>query len=119
MTKHGLDLIRLIAPTTDDRRLKTATTGASGFLYVISRLGVTGARDTVPAELEAQVRHVRAASPLPIAVGFGIGTPAQAFATARYADGVVVGSALMDVLGRDGPAAMEKLTRELAAAVHG
>lgn len=119
VTKHGLDLIRLIAPTTDDRRLTTAMTGAGGFIYLISRLGVTGARDSVPAELESQVRRVRSTSRLPIAVGFGIGTPAQASATARYADGVVVGSALMDVLGRDGPAAMEKLARELAAAVHG
>jgi tryptophan synthase alpha chain len=119
VTKSGLDLIRLIAPTTDDRRLKTALDGAGGFIYLISRLGVTGARDSVPADLEAQVGRVRAASRLPVAVGFGIGTPAQAAATARHADGVVVGSALLDKLARHGPAAMEQLARELAAAVHG
>ena len=118
VTKNGLDLIRLIAPTTDDRRLTTAMAGAGGFIYLISRLGVTGARDNMPADLEAQVRRVRGASRLPIAVGFGISTPAQATATARYADGVVVGSALMDALARNGPAAMEQLARELAAAVH-
>ena len=118
-TKHGLDLIRLIAPTTDDGRLKTAMAGASGFIYLISRLGVTGARDSVPADLESQVRRVRATTRLPIAVGFGIGTPAQGSAAARYADGVVVGSALMDALARKGPAGIEQLTRELAAAVHG
>ena len=119
VTSNGLDLVRLIAPTTDDRRLKTAMTGASGFIYLISRLGVTGARDHVPADLESQVHRVRAASRLPIAVGFGIGTPAQGAAAARYADGVVVGSALMDALARNGPDGMEKLVRELATAVHG
>lgn len=119
VTKNGLDLIRLIAPTTDDRRLKTAMTGAGGFIYLISRLGVTGARDTVPADIESQVRRVRSSSRLPIAVGFGIGTPAQASAAARYADGVVVGSALLDVLAKNGPEGMEQLARALAAAVHG
>src|SRR5262245_40301301 len=68
-----LDLIRLVAPTTDDRRLASAVANASGFVYLISRLGVTGARDTVPPDLEAQVRRVRAVSRLPVAVGFGIG----------------------------------------------
>ena len=115
----ALDLIRLIAPTTDDRRLTTAMSGATGFVYLISRLGVTGARDSVPADLEPQVRRVRAVSRLPVAVGFGIGTPAQAAAAARHADGVVVGSALLDVLAKDGAAAMERLARDLAAAVHG
>ncbi len=120
VTGSALALIRLVAPTTDDARLKTALTGASGFVYLISRLGVTGVRADVPADLDAQVRRVRAASParLPVAVGFGIGTPAQAAAAARSADGVVVGSALMDALIKGGVAGMERLTRELAAAVH-
>ena len=65
------------------------------------------------------MRRVRAVSPLPVAVGFGIGTAAQAAAAARHADGVVVGSALMDALARGGAAALERLTRELAAAVRG
>ena len=119
VTDSQLDLIRLIAPTTDDQRLTTALNGTTGFVYLITRLGVTGARDSVPADLEAQVRRVRAVSRLPVAVGFGIGTPAQAAAAAHHADGVVVGSALLDVLARDGAAAMERLARELAAAVHG
>lgn len=122
VTRSALSLIRLVAPTTDDRRLATALTGATGFVYLISRLGVTGARDNVPADLEAQVRRIRAAAPppsrLPVAVGFGIGTAAQAAAAARHADGVVVGSALMDALAEGGVAAMERLARELAAAVH-
>src|SRR5439155_884343 len=91
--------------------------GASGFLYLISRLGVTGARDQVPADLAHNVARVRAASPLPLAVGFGIGTPAQARATAALADGVVVGSAIVDALGQDGLPAAERLVREPAAAV--
>src|SRR5213592_1269249 len=114
----ALDLIRLVAPTTDDRRLETAVSGATGFVYLISRLGVTGARDTVPADLDAQVRRIRAVTRLPVAVGFGISTPAQAAAAARAADGVVVGSALLDALAQDGVAGLERLTRDLAAAVH-
>lgn len=119
VNRGELDLIRLIAPTTDDQRLTTALDGTTGFVYLISRLGVTGARDSVPADLESQVRRVRAVSRLPVAVGFGIGTPAQAAAAARFADGVVVGSALLDVLAQDGAAAMERLARDLAGAVHG
>ncbi len=120
VTTNGLDLIRLVAPTTDDRRLNTALNGATGFIYLISRLGVTGARTEAPRDLDAQVKRVRAASAsgLPVAVGFGISTPAQAAAAARSADGVVVGSALMDALANGGVSRLERLTRELAAAVH-
>ncbi len=115
----SLDLIRLVAPTTSAERLAAAVggTGASGFVYLISRLGVTGARADVPPDLAAQVARVRAVTPLPVAVGFGIGTPAQARAAARCADGVVVGSALVEAAGSGGPAAVEQLVRELAAAV--
>jgi tryptophan synthase alpha chain len=119
VTGGSLALIRLVAPTTDDARLKAALSGATGFVYLISRLGVTGVRDNVPADLDRQVQRLRAATRLPVAVGFGIGTPAQAAAAARSADGVVVGSALMDALAQGGVAAMERLTRELAGAVHG
>ena len=115
-----LALIRLIAPTTTAERLACAVGGgASGFLYLISRLGVTGARDQVPADLPDHVARVRAASNLPLAVGFGLSTPAQARATARLADGVVVGSALVEALGAGGSSAAERLVRDLAAAVRG
>ena len=113
-----LALIRLVAPTTDDVRLKAALTDATGFVYLISRLGVTGAREQVPADLEGHVRRVRAATSLPVVVGFGISTPAQAAAAARTADGVVVGSALMDAVAQGGAQAAERLARDLAAAVH-
>ena len=116
---NALALIRLVAPTTDDARLKHALTDATGFVYFISRLGVTGARDTVPADLDAQVRRIRDTTRLPVAVGFGISTPAQAAAAARAADGVVVGSALLDALAKDGIGSMERLARDLATAVHG
>jgi tryptophan synthase alpha chain len=112
-----LALIRLIAPTTTADRLARAVQGANGFLYLISRLGVTGARDQVPADLAEHVARVRAASPLPVAVGFGISTPAQARATAGFADGVVVGSAIVEALGAGGLDAAERLVRALAAAV--
>jgi len=118
-----LALIRLIAPTTSDSRLAQAVTGARGFIYFISRLGVTGARPDVPPDLGVQVRRIRAVTSLPVAVGFGISTPAQAAAAARVADGVVVGSALVDALrgGAGEPGAglnvAERLLRDLAAAV--
>lgn len=118
VTRSPLALIRLIAPTTGDSRLAASLAGATGFVYLISRLGVTGAQDQVPPDLEQQVRRVRTATALPVAVGFGIGTPAQAGAAARYANGVVVGSALMDALARGGVGGVERLVRELAAAVH-
>jgi len=118
VTSSALSLIRLVAPTTDDGRLAAALQGATGFVYLISRLGVTGARATVPPDLAGHVQRIRAVSRLPVAVGFGIGTPAQAAAAARVADGVVVGSALMDALAQGGVAAMEQLVGELAAAVH-
>ena len=118
VTRSALALIRLVAPTTDDERLAGAVQNASGFIYLISRLGVTGARKAVPPDLEAQVARIRAQTKLPIAVGFGISSPAQAAAAARYADGVVVGSALMDALAQGGVSAAEQLARELAAAVH-
>lgn len=114
----GLALVRLVAPTTSDARLAQALAGATGFVYLISRLGVTGARADAPPDLARHVARVRAVSPLPVAVGFGIATPAQAAAAAGVADGVVVGSALMDALATGGVAAAERLTRELAAAVH-
>jgi len=120
-----LALIRLVAPTTSDDRLAQAVEGATGFVYFISRLGVTGARPDAPPDLGAQVRRIRAATSLPVVVGFGISTPAQAAAAARVADGVVVGSAVVDALGtsgardggRGGLEAAERLLRDLAAAV--
>jgi tryptophan synthase alpha chain len=100
----GMDLIFLLAPTSGDERLREIAARASGFLYLVSLVGVTGARDRLPVGLEAFCARVRAAgaraqNPLPQAVGFGIGTPEQARRVATVADGVIVGSALIRTLG--------------------
>ena len=92
---HGIDIVRLLAPTTDDHRLKTVLTGASGFLYYVSVAGVTGTKSFDPAEVDAALKRIHAASPLPCCVGFGIRTPEQAAQIARIADGAVVGSAIV------------------------
>ena len=95
---RGVDLIFLLSPTSSETRIERVCREASGFIYFISRTGVTGVRDDLPAGLEAQVRAVRGRSGVPIAVGFGIGRPEQAAAVARFADGVVVGSALVRLI---------------------
>ncbi len=95
-------LVRLLAPTSPPARAREIAARAQGFLYYISRMGVTGARAALPPELAHEVEAVRALSPVPVAVGFGISTPEQAAAVAQVADGIVVGSALMDALDRGG-----------------
>jgi tryptophan synthase alpha chain len=107
-----LDFVRLVAPTTPDARMREIGRHGSGFVYLISRLGVTGARDDVPVELPGIVERLRAATPLPVCVGFGIADAGQAAAVARVADGVVVGSALVRAAGESVESAV-RLTREL------
>jgi tryptophan synthase alpha chain len=102
MQSSSLDLVRLIAPTTRAERLTTALRGARGFVYLVARLGVTGASASLSSSLADSIRTLRQATSLPVAVGFGISTPAQAHRVGQMADGVVVGSALVEVLGRDG-----------------
>ncbi len=98
----GLDLIRLAAPTTPMERIRRIAEQASGFLYYISRTGVTGAREQLREELGDEVRRLRNAVSMPVAVGFGISTPEQAATVAAVADGVVVGSALIRTLDQEG-----------------
>jgi tryptophan synthase alpha chain len=114
----GLDLIPLVAPTTPPERLETIVGHASGFLYYISRLGVTGARESLDRGLQARVEELRSRVQLPVAVGFGVSTPAQAHSVAEIADGVVVGSALIGALERS-EAEFADLAADLAEAVHG
>jgi len=97
---HDLDMIFLIAPTSTDERLKLVAKHASGFIYAVSRAGVTGARETVSIEAEKLVNRMRQFSPLPIAVGFGISNAAQVADVSRYADAVVVGSAIVAEMER-------------------
>jgi tryptophan synthase alpha chain len=112
-----LALIRLVAPTTTGPRLADVVAGAEGFLYLVARLGVTGASREVAAGLPEYVARVRAATKLPLAVGFGISNPAQARQVAHVADGVVVGSALVDRLAREGPAAAGAFLKQLRDAL--
>ena len=97
-----LDLIRLLAPTTPRPRVKIVAEGGSGFLYYISRTGVTGARQELRVDLGREVAAIREEVDLPIAVGFGISTPEQASLVAGVSEGVVVGSALINALDQGG-----------------
>lgn len=97
---HGLDMIFLIAPTSTDERLRLVAEHASGFIYAVSRAGVTGARESVSVESEKLVNRMRQFSSLPIAVGFGISNAAQVADVSRYADAVVVGSAIVAEMER-------------------
>lgn len=96
-----LAFIRLVAPTTPRERMKEIAEHGSGFVYLISRLGVTGVRDDLPPELPATVQRLREATPLPVCVGFGVSRPEQAASVAKIADGVVVGSAIVRAAGED------------------
>ena len=98
----GIDTIFLLSPTTTDARIKTAASLGSGFLYGISRLGVTGARAQVAAGAEAMVRRIRAHTAMPIALGFGISSPEQVAEVCAYADAAVVGSALVSLIADAG-----------------
>lgn len=95
--EHGVDVISLIAPTSK-QRIKDIARAASGFLYIVSSLGVTGVRGEITTDLPALVASVKAETPLPVAVGFGIHTPEQAADVSRIADGVIVGSALVRII---------------------
>ena len=99
---RGIDTILLLSPTTTDERLKKAAALGSGFLYAISRLGVTGARDRIADGAEEMVRRIRAVSSLPVAVGFGISKPEHVREVGRWADAAVVGSALVNVIAGAG-----------------
>ena len=100
LRQNDLDVIFLVAPTSTDDRLRTIAERASGFIYAVSRAGVTGAREDVSSEAEKLVRRVRQFSELPVAVGFGISTPEQVRDVWRYADAAVVGSAIVREIER-------------------
>lgn len=117
----GVSLIRLATPTTDAARLPAVLEGSSGFLYYVSVAGITGLQQAAQASIDEAVARIKAQATIPVAVGFGVRTPAQAAAIARVADGVVVGSALVELVGQHGANAagpVRELTRALADAVH-
>lgn len=118
----GISLIRLATPTSHEARLQTILKDTSGFLYYVSVAGITGKQQAALGSIEEAVARLKAATELPIAVGFGVRTPEQARAIAKVADGVVVGSALVEVVAQHGAAAagpVREATRALAEAVHG
>ncbi len=98
--EQGLALIYMAAPTTPQDRLKQVTSHCTGFVYIVSLTGVTGARKQVSAGLEDFLRRVRSVTEKPLAVGFGISTPEQAASVGKMADGVIIGSALIDVAAK-------------------
>lgn len=94
--EEGICLIRLVTPTTDEKRLETILEGASGFLYYVSIAGVTGTKSANVAEVDAHIERIKKQTSLPVVVGFGIRTPEEAGKMAKIADGVVVGSAIVE-----------------------
>ncbi len=113
IVEAGLDPIFLISPTTSDERIRRSSELGRGFLYVISRLGVTGMRESLAADVEPLLGRVRANSDLPVALGFGISTPEQVAQACAWADAAVVGSALVNVIAEHGA------SRDLAGRVSG
>ena len=120
---HGLDVVRFVTPTSDAVRLETILDGASGYLYYISMAGITGTRAIEAADVESAITRLREKTQLPVTVGFGIRTPEQAATVARFADGVVVGTAIVSKVfenaGRkDLVSNVAQFCRSLADAVH-
>jgi tryptophan synthase alpha chain len=111
-----LSFVRLVAPTTPTERMAEISRNGSGFVYLISRLGVTGARDRLPPDLPDTIARLRSATTLPICVGFGVSSGAQAAEISRLADGVVVGSAIVKAAGESVSAA-SRLVKELRHAI--
>ncbi len=115
----GIDFIRLATPTTDDRRLPAVLTNTSGFVYYVSITGITGSAQANAAAIAPEVARIKAGTPLPVCVGFGIRTPAAAAEIAGVADGAVVGSAIVDrIAAGDSPAEVLAFVRTLAEATH-
>ncbi len=100
--KHGLDLIFLAAPNSSDKELRMIAKRSSGFIYAVSIAGITGARANLHVQAKRTIRKLRRLTKTPIAIGFGIKTPEQAHQASRLANGIIVGSAVIDVLAKKG-----------------
>jgi len=116
LDKAGVSLIRLATPTTDDKRLPTVLRRTSGFVYYVSVAGVTGVKEADAEAIRPAVQRVKAASNLPVAVGFGVRTPERAAAVAKIADAVVVGSALVDEIASALDSGQDPVPKVLARA---
>ncbi len=118
--QEGLAYVHFLAPTSSPPRIAAVTERAQGFIYLVSVTGVTGARQSIQSDLAGFIDRVRAATAVPLAVGFGISTPRQAADVGRLADGVIVGSALINAVNAapgDEPAAARRFVRALAQAL--
>ena len=119
MERYGLDLISLIAPTSDNR-ISMIASETAGFIYVVSSLGVTGVRSKITTDIPSLCAAVKASSKVPCAIGFGISNPEQAAAMAEHADGVIVGSAIVKIIaqyGRDAVPHVGEFVRSMKAAI--
>ncbi|GAA0664194.1 tryptophan synthase alpha chain [Sphingomonas insulae] len=120
LRRRGIDPIRLATPTTDAARLPKVLDGASGFLYYVSVAGITGLQQAAQGSIDQAVARLKASTDLPVAVGFGVRTPEQASAIGAVADGVVVGSAIVELVaqhGADAPAAVRTYVQSLSGAL--
>lgn len=116
--KQGLDLVYLLAPTSTEERIKLVAEKSRGFIYLVSVTGVTGARDRLPVDLAAFVTKVRQLASQPLCVGFGVSTPEQAREVARIADGVIVGSRIIELMAtNDDFASLANFIKELRQAL--
>lgn len=105
---HGVDIIQLVAPTSEER-IKRNVANAKGFVYIVSSMGVTGMRGSLQADIEYMVSEVKTVTDTPVAIGFGIHTPEQAKALSKLADGVITGSGVVDIINKKGNEAKEDL----------
>lgn len=118
LDEESLDMIFLLTPTSNLQRMELVASKASGFIYFVSVTGVTGARSSVSGDAKGYVAKIRKVTDLPVGVGFGISTPAQAKEVAKYADAVIVGSAIVNVIAKN-PANRKKLVGEVKKFVSG
>ncbi len=117
--RHGIDLISMIAPTSEDR-IKTIASDTKGFIYVVSSLGVTGVRNEITTDLSSILALIKEATDTPAAIGFGISKPEQAERMSKLADGVIVGSAMVRIVaeyGKDAPKHLAEYVKSMKAAI--
>jgi tryptophan synthase alpha chain len=117
--KYGMDFISMIAPTSE-ARIKTIASQAKGFIYVVSSLGVTGVRSEIKTDLGSIIGHIKEVTDTPAAIGFGISSPEQASKMSQYADGVIVGSAMVKIVaeyGKDAPEKLAEFVKNIKAAI--
>ena len=112
--RFGVDVVSLIAPTSKER-IRMIAKEAKGFIYVVSSMGVTGVRSKITTDIAGMVKEIRAVTDTPCAIGFGISTPEQAAEMAGYADGVIVGSAIVKLIEKNGANAKEELHRYVSS----